>query len=73
MLVNLISFMMQLSKSTKQRFARALSVTTTITTTLWMSGAALLAPIGTHAQSVTINDGDIFRASNDFKVYIAKH
>ena len=56
----------------RKRFSKTLSITTTVTTTLWMSGAAILAPLSSHA-AVTINEGDIFRASNDFKVYIAKH
>ena len=54
------------------KFSKTLSITTTVTTTVWMSGAAIFAPLSSHA-AVTINDGEIFRASNDFKVYIAKH
>ncbi|MDO8558288.1 MAG: hypothetical protein Q7S09_03830, partial [bacterium] len=54
------------------RIRKAISLTTTVTTTLWMTGAAFLMPVASHA-AVTINDGDIFRASNDYKVYIAKY
>lgn len=54
----------------QKRIAKVLSVTTSITTTLWVSGAASFAPVNA---AVTINEGDIFRASNDYKVYIAKY
>src|SRR5690348_11647386 len=64
--------MMKLNSKTKTRLSKALYVAVSITTALSMSGAALLAPVSSSA-SVTINDGDIFRASNDYKVYIAKY
>jgi hypothetical protein len=64
--------MITLSSATKKSLTKVLSVTTTVTTTLWVSGAALLAPMASKA-AVTINEGDIFRASNDYKVYIAKY
>ncbi len=41
-----------------------------VTTTVWLSGASLLVPLSASAQ--TISDGDLIRASNDFKVYIVK-
>lgn len=41
-----------------------------VTTTVWLSGASLLIPLSASAQ--TIGDGDLIRASNDFKVYIVK-
>ncbi|MBI2624124.1 hypothetical protein HYW67_01360 [Candidatus Parcubacteria bacterium] len=41
-----------------------------VTTTVWLSGASLLVPLSASAQ--TIVDGDLIRASNDFKVYIVK-
>ena len=50
-----------------KKFKKVISITTSLTTVLWMSGAAMIAPMTTHA-AVTIKDGDIFRASNDYKV-----
>jgi hypothetical protein len=61
-----------MTTKTKKRFSKAISVVTSVTTVVWMSGVTMLAPLTTHA-AVTINDGDIFRASNDYKVYIAKY
>ncbi|MBI4099186.1 hypothetical protein HY442_01495 [Candidatus Parcubacteria bacterium] len=41
-----------------------------VSTTVWLSGVSLLVPLSASAQ--TIVDGDLIRASNDFKVYIVK-
>jgi len=64
--------MIHITTKTKNRLSKVISVTTSVTTALWMTSSAFIAPLSVNA-AVTINDGDIFRASNDYKVYIAKH
>lgn len=54
---------------------KLLSVTLTITTTILLSGLALLTPlfIVHDAQGAqTVEDGDLIRVSNDYKVWIVK-
>ena len=65
--------MIHISSKTKKSFLKAFSVTTSVTTALMMMGTAFLTPLTTHAAVAGIKDGDIFRASNDYKVYIAKY
>lgn len=50
---------------------KVVSVTTSVTTILWLSGLAALAPMS--AMAVTINEGDTIRVANTFDVYIAKY
>ncbi|TSC53187.1 MAG: hypothetical protein LiPW39_410, partial [Parcubacteria group bacterium LiPW_39] len=54
-----------------KKFKKVFSVTTSVTTILWMSGIAALAPMA--AMAVTINEGDTIRVANTFDVYIAKY
>lgn len=61
-----------LSQRARGKFRKVVSATLTITTTVWLSGIALLAPALTAHAAVTINDGDLIRPSNDYKVYIVK-
>ncbi|KKT26564.1 MAG: Envelope glycoprotein J [Parcubacteria group bacterium GW2011_GWA2_43_9b] len=52
-------------------FKKVISVTTSATTILWLSGIAALAPLA--AMAATINEGDTIRVANTFDVYIAKY
>ncbi|MBU2037445.1 hypothetical protein KJ866_04605, partial [Patescibacteria group bacterium] len=52
-------------------FKKAISVTTSVTTILWLSGVAALAPMA--AMAATINEGDTIRVAGTFDVYIAKY
>ena len=52
-------------------FKKVISVTTSVTTILWLSGIAALAPMA--ALAATINEGDTIRVANTFDVYIAKY
>ncbi|MDP3901600.1 MAG: hypothetical protein Q8Q37_01320, partial [bacterium] len=56
-----------MSKSLK----KVVSVTTSITTILWLSGIAAFAPMAVMA--ATINEGDTIRVANTFDIYIAKY
>lgn len=57
-----------MSKITKVRLQKAVSIATTFTTILWLSGAALLAPMA--AKAVVVNEGDLIRGPDGIKVYI---
>ena len=52
-------------------FKKVISVTTSATTILWLSGIAALAPLA--ASAATINEGDAIRVADTFDVYIAKY
>lgn len=62
---------MKIIKKMSKKLQKVVSVTTGLTTILWLSGAALLAPMS--AMATTINDGDTIRVANTFDVYIAKY
>ncbi|MDP3794557.1 MAG: hypothetical protein Q8R13_01350, partial [bacterium] len=51
---------------------KVLSVTLATSTTLWLSGLSLIAPIASAAAPGNLMDGDTFRVGTDAKVYIAK-
>lgn len=53
-------------------FKKVVSVTTSVTTILWLSGVAALAPMAAMA-ATTINEGDTIRVANTFDIYIAKY
>lgn len=52
-------------------FKKVVSVTTSVTTILWLSGVAALAPMAAFA--ATINEGDTIKVANNPDVYIAKY
>ncbi len=54
-----------------KKLQKVISVTTSVTTILWISGIAALAPMA--AMATTINEGDTIRVANTFDVYIAKY
>jgi len=54
-----------------KKLQKVISVTTSVTTILWLSGIAALAPMA--AMAATINEGDTIRVANTFDVYIAKY
>lgn len=57
-------------KRVKKAARKALSVTLSITTVVWLSGVGLLAPVAV-AQTAIV-DGDLIQATGDFDVYIVK-
>lgn len=57
-----------MSKIIKVRLQKAVSIATTFTTILWLSGAALLAPMA--AKAVVLHEGDLIRGPDGIKVYI---
>ncbi len=54
-----------------KKLQKAISVTTSVTTILWLSGVAALAPMAAFA--ATINEGDIIKTATNPDVYIAKY
>ncbi|HRY52403.1 MAG TPA: hypothetical protein P5089_00950 [Candidatus Portnoybacteria bacterium] len=52
-------------------FKKVVSVTTSVTTILWLSGVAALAPMAAFA--ATINEGDTIKTATSPDVYIAKY
>lgn len=54
-----------------KRLQKVVSVTTSITTILWLSGVAAFAPMAAFA--ATINEGDTIRVANTLDIYIAKY
>lgn len=57
-----------MSKKHKARLQKAVSVITSLTTVLWLSGAAMLMPFA--AKAVVISEGDLIRGPDGIKVYI---
>ncbi|MFA4917470.1 MAG: hypothetical protein WC560_12485, partial [Syntrophales bacterium] len=57
-----------MSKITKVRLQKAVSIFTTFTTIMWLSGVALLTPLA--AKAVVLNEGDLVRGPDGVKVYI---
>jgi len=49
-------------------FKKTVSIVTALTTTLWLSGVAMIMPVS----AVTIVDGDLIRANGGIDVYIVK-
>ena len=54
-----------------KRLQKVVSVTTSVTTILWLSGVAAFAPMAAFA--ATINEGDIIKTATNPDVYIAKY
>lgn len=54
-----------------KKIQKVISVTTSITTILWLSGVATLAPMA--AMATTIVEGDTIKTANNPDVYIAKY
>jgi len=54
-----------------KRLKKVVSVTTSVTTILWLSGVAAFAPMAAFA--ATINEGDIIKTATNPDVYIAKY
>ena len=54
-----------------KRLQKVVSVTTSVTTILWLSGVAAFAPMAAFA--ATINEGDIIKSATNPDVYIAKY
>ncbi len=54
-----------------KKIQKVISVTTSITTILWISGIAALAPM--TAMATTINEGDTIKTASNPDVYIAKY
>ncbi|MCX6741525.1 MAG: hypothetical protein NTY61_03965, partial [Candidatus Parcubacteria bacterium] len=54
-----------------KRLQKVVSVTTSVTTILWLSGVAAFAPMAAFA--ATINEGDIIKTASNPDVYIAKY
>lgn len=57
-----------MSKIIKVRLQKAVSIFTTFTTVMWLSGVALLTPMA--AKAVVLNEGDLVRGPDGIKVYI---
>ena len=55
-----------------KRLKKVVSVTTSVTTILWLSGVAAFAPMAAFA-ATTINEGDIIKTATNPDVYIAKY
>lgn len=54
-----------------KKLQKVVSLTTSITTIVWLSGAAALAPMA--AMAATINEGDTIKTADNPDVYIAKY
>lgn len=54
-------------------FKKVISVTTSVTTIVWLSGVAALAPLAASAAVAGINEGDTIRVANTLDVYIVKY
>lgn len=54
-------------------FKKVISMTTSVTTILWLSGVAALAPMAAMATVAGINEGDTIRVANTLDVYIVKY
>jgi len=55
------------------KLKKIISVTTSVTTIVWVSGIAMLAPMAASAVVGNIAEGDTIRVANTFDVYIAKY
>lgn len=54
-------------------FKKIVSVTTSVTTIVWVSGIAMLAPMAASAVVGTIAEGDTIKTADNPDVYIAKY
>lgn len=54
-----------------KKLQKVISVTTSVTTIVWLSGIAALAPMS--AMATTINEGDTIKVADNPDVYIAKY
>ena len=54
-------------------FKKVISVSTSVTTILWLSGVAALAPLAASAAVAGILEGDTIRVANTLDVYIVKY
>ncbi|PJE58189.1 MAG: hypothetical protein COU81_02150 [Candidatus Portnoybacteria bacterium CG10_big_fil_rev_8_21_14_0_10_36_7] len=66
-----VSETIQIKIKMSKKLQKVVSITTSLTTIVWMSGVAMLAPIAAIA-ATTIVDGDTIKTADNYDVYIVK-